>query len=84
MRKKPDILLLLVVLVVSGVVISNFVILNHDYRISSPALLNAHYSKFKLDIKLDNNASLQTDNKVNSKFKLREVARIYSSKQQIH
>ena len=41
MRKKPDILLLLSVLVVSGVIISNFVIINNDKTAEILTLLDA-------------------------------------------
>ena len=72
MRKKPDILLILVVLVVSGVVISNFVVFKPGHKNTNLSLLNSHYSR------------LQLDNSVASKFKMREVVHIDSSKQQIH
>ena len=48
MRKKPDILLLLSILVVSGVIISNIVVIGHpDKIITSLAAFNAQYSPFQ-------------------------------------
>jgi len=72
MRKKPDILLLLAVLVVSGVIISNFVVFKQDNKTARLAAVNAPFSQF------------QTDNSEAKAFKLRDIARIDSSKQQIH
>lgn len=51
MRKKPDILLLLSVLVVSGVIISNVVVIGNPDKITSNlSAVNAQYSLFQTDI----------------------------------
>ncbi|WP_198263200.1 hypothetical protein [sulfur-oxidizing endosymbiont of Gigantopelta aegis] len=48
MRKKPDLLLLLTVLVVSGVIISNFVVSNHPNKNSHQlSLLNTKYGQLE-------------------------------------
>lgn len=71
MRKKPDILLLLTVLVVSGVIISNFLVFKQDNKADRIALLKKPFSQF------------QADNSGTKAFSLRDIARIDSSKQQI-
>ena len=70
MRKKPDTLLLLAVVVVSGVIISNFVVFNKDKKLTQLPHLNTVYS--------DQN---QNDS---ANFKAQEVVRIDSSKQRNH
>lgn len=79
MRKKPDILLLLVVLVVSGVVLSNFIIIKNDNRASNLSLLDARYAQ----LQQSNSPGPQADTSEGSQFKSREVVRIDWSKQQI-
>lgn len=84
MRKKPDILLLLVVLVVSGVVISNFVVFKQGSKISNMSLLKAyspepqpaHSPGFQADIQADKSAGRQ--------FSSHDVVHIDSLKKQIH
>lgn len=67
MRKKPDILLLLSVLVVSGVLISHFVIINRtDSNSKNISQLNMQYSQFQREM-----------------IKSQDLARIDLSKQQI-
>ena len=83
MRKKPDILLLLSVLVVSGVIISNYFVIGHSKNTNNLSQLNAQYSPFQTD--KDNH----TLNRFSSKdgmmpeLNSRELARIDSSKQRI-
>ncbi len=67
MRKKPDFLLLLSVLVVSGVIFSHFFIINHTDNTAKKLIrLNTQYAQIQVE-----------------KLKLQEIARIDLSKQQI-
>ena len=80
MRKKPDILLLLSVLVVSGVIISNFVVMGHsDKATTNLSLLNTQYSKIQIDA-MKNPAS---NNVLVPKLNSQELVRIDLSKQRI-
>ncbi len=48
MRKKPDFLLLLSILVISGVLISHFVVIEHsDMSTDNTALHNAHFANYE-------------------------------------
>lgn len=81
MRKKPDILLLLSVLVVSGVVISHFVIIGHsNNKLMNLSSLNAQFQTDKSTSRSLHSSLQKSDvHKLNS----RELARIDLSKQQI-
>jgi len=80
MRKKPDILLLLAVLVVSGVIFSNYVIFKQDNKTERLALLNAPFPQFQAQFQ----AQSQANNSETKPFRLHDLARIDLSKQQIH
>ncbi|MCW8931873.1 MAG: hypothetical protein OQL19_16770 [Gammaproteobacteria bacterium] len=80
MRKKPDILLLLSVLVVSGVIISHFVVIEKsDKTTANLSLHNTHDSTLqtKAMTKIRPNEVRLT------KLNAQELVRIDSSKQQI-
>lgn len=80
MRKKPDILLLLSVLVVSGVIISNVVVIgNPDKIISNLSAINAQYSPFLTDIP---KKPVLNDTTLSS-LSSQDLVHIDSSKQQI-
>ena len=84
MRKKPDILLLLSVLVISGVIISNFVIIRHNDKTAEILMsLDAQYSQSRADAILNSNSELQKYEFKVRDFKSQELARIDLSKQQI-
>jgi len=84
MRKKPDILLLLSVLVVSGVIISNFVIFGQsDRSAKNSSLLEAQYSQIQTDIAMIHKMDHIIQQGIAHPLKSRELARIDSSKQQI-
>ena len=78
MRKKPDILFLLIVLVVSGVVMSNFIIIKNDNKARNLSLLDARYAQ----LQQSKSHGLQADTSEGRQFKSREVVRIDWSKQQ--
>lgn len=76
MRKKPDILFLLSILVVSGVIISNLVIIKHtDKTTTKLSQLNAQYSLIQTEHDMNNNILART--------KPHELVRIDLSKQRI-
>ena len=84
MRKKPDILLLLSVLVVSGVIISNFVFIGHsDKSIKNLSSLNAQYSQIQTDIAMIHTMDHIMEKSIAQQFKSQALVRIDSSKQQI-
>ncbi len=88
MRKKPDILLLLSVLVVSGVIISNFVFIGHsDRSAKNLSSLNAQYSQIETDIAMihtmDHIMEQSIEQGIADPLKSQVLARIDSSKQQI-
>lgn len=68
MRKKPDILLLLAIVVVSGVIFSNFVVFKKENKVN-------HLSLFKSPASSPKEQNPEP-------FKPREVVRIDSSKRQ--
>lgn len=75
MRKKPDIIFLLSVLVVSGVLISNFAVIGKsDRKINNLSLLSAQYSQLQAD---------SMTNVTKQKLKSQELAHIDLSKRQI-
>ncbi len=79
MRKKPDILLLLSVLVVCGVFISHYVVIGHsDNRGRSIGAYNASFQAN--DAKAELEPALKSRHA--TKFSSQELARIDSSKQQ--
>jgi len=85
MRKKPDILLLLSVLVVSGVIISNFVVTRHNDRTTGNLFLpDAQYSRSQTDHIMNSNSEFQKYEFKMLDFKSQELVRIDLSKQQIH
>lgn len=71
MSKKPDSLIVLAVLVITGVIISHFVVLNQENTTERMAIST---SASRLDI----NSGL------NDVIRVRDIVRIDSSKQQIH
>ncbi len=84
MRKKPDILLLLSVLVVSGVIISNFVVIRHNDKTAEILTsLDAQYSQSQADVMLNSHSELQKYEFKVRDFKSQALARIDLSKQQI-
>jgi len=82
MRKGPDIILILSVLVVVGVIISNFVFINANNKINNASSLYSSY------IPLQSGKNTQKNTLVNDSqstfIKLKEFVRIDSSKQQTH
>ena len=76
MRKKPDILFLLAILVIPGVIISNLVIIKDTNKTTTKlSQLNAQYSQ--VQTVYDRSGSIQ------GKTTARELVRIDLSKQQI-
>ncbi len=84
MRKKPDILLLLSVLVVSGVIISNFVVIGHTDKTTNLSLLNAQYSQFQTKtLESKKRMSSASNDAHRPTLSSQELVHIDSSKQQI-
>lgn len=82
MRKRPDIILILSVLVVVGVIISNFVFINSNDKTNNTSLLYSSYIPLQSDKNTQKN-TLVSDSQ-SSFIKLKEFVRIDSSKQQTH
>lgn len=82
MRKRPDIILVLSVLVVVGVIISNFVFINSNDKTNNTSLLYSSYIPLQNDKNTQKN-TLVSDSQ-SSFIKLKEFVRIDSSKQQTH
>jgi hypothetical protein len=82
MRKRPDIILILSVLVVVGVIISNFVFINSNDKTNNTSLLYSSYIPLQNDKNTQKN-TLVSDSQ-SSFIKLKEFVRIDSSKQQTH
>ena len=81
MRKKPDILLLLSVLVVSGVIISNFVLIRHSK--SNISLPDAQYSQSKTHDMMNKHSERKTYEFKMHDFNSQAFVHIDSSKQRI-
>jgi hypothetical protein len=84
MRKKPDILLLLMIMVVSGVVISDFVIFKNNNKNTNFSLLNEYKSKKLPHSTIKNKPDNRFENKQEKNFSVSDVAHIDLSKQQTH
>lgn len=82
MRKRPDIILILSVLVVVGVIISNFVFINSNDKTNNTSLLYSSYIPLQSDKNTQKN-TLVSDSQ-SSFIKLKEFVRIDSSKQRTH
>lgn len=82
MRKRPDIILILSVLVVVGVIISNFVFINSNDKTNNTSLLYSSYIPLQSGKNTQKN-TLVSDSQ-SSFIKLKEFVRIDSSKQQTH
>lgn len=82
MRKRPDIILVLSVLVVVGVIISNFVFINSNDKTNNTSLLYSSYIPLQSGKNTQKN-TLVSDSQ-SSFIKLKEFVRIDSSKQQTH
>lgn len=82
MRKRPDIILVLSVLVVVGVIISNFVFINSNDKTNNTSLLYSSYIPLQSGKNTQKNTLLSDSQ--SSFIKLKEFVRIDSSKQQTH
>lgn len=82
MRKRPDIILTLSVLVVVGVIISNFVFINSNDKTNNTSLLYSSYIPLQSGKNTQKNTLLSDSQ--SSFIKLKEFVRIDSSKQQTH